>query len=408
MFNKKDSDTKVSTNDRGETVVEVPEEKDRARFWIPIIVVVVLVIVGVGFLSMGSANGAEKDDAAEQSGEESADKKKEDEAKEEEKAPIPVNIATIGTSAISSYVTSTANLVAEDQVQVISEVEGRIATLHVEEGMMVDRGSVLVTFVKDDAEIAVRRAEVQANNAEVEFNRLKRLSDQELISLGEFDKAAMNRDVAKQNLEEVQWRLTKTVIRSPFRGVVSRRDVTVGKHVRPGDSLFTITDFEPLIADIFLPEREVMSLAVGRDVKITSKADDEIAFRGRIRQISPVVDTATGTVKVTIEAIDAPSSVRPGAFVQIDIVRETHEGAVVILRESVVRELQKAHVFVAEGKNAVKKAVKKTVELGMEEGIYIEVLSGVEAGEQIVVAGQGGLKDNALIKVIEKNEEKGN
>src|SRR5205814_1661947 len=111
------------------------------------------------------------------------------------------------------------------------------------------------------------------------------------------------------------------------------------------------------------------------DVRITLKASDTTRFRGRIRQISPVVDTATGTVKLTVEATAPPPEVRPGAFVTIDIVRETHPQAVLLPREAVIRELQDAYVFVA----SAGIAEKRTVSLGLEEGTRIEALSG-EAG----------------------------
>jgi RND family efflux transporter MFP subunit len=131
-------------------------------------------------------------------------------------------------------------------------------------------------------------------------------------------------------------------------------------------------------------------------VRITPAAENELSFTGRIRQIAPVVDTATGTVKVTVEAVQPPAGVRPGAFVSIDIVRERHAAALLLPRESVIRELRTAHVFVTENDLAVKKAV----ELGLEEGDNVEVLSGLEAGDKVVIAGQGGLDDGQKIKIL--------
>ncbi|MEE8137912.1 MAG: efflux RND transporter periplasmic adaptor subunit, partial [Thermoanaerobaculia bacterium] len=177
----------------------------------------------------------------------------------------------------------------------------------------------------------------------------------------------------------------------------------VGQHLRPGDELFQLTDFDPLIARIYLPERDVIGLEEGREVRIGLNADPLIRFQGRIRQISPIVDIATGTIKVTIEAEGPPVEVRPGSFVTIGIVRETRPDTLLVPREAVLRELQKAHVFVADGDLAV----KRTVTLGLEEGDLIEALSGVEAGEKVIVAGQGGLKDGSPIKLLEPTESSG-
>ena len=160
--------------------------------------------------------------------------------------------------------------------------------------------------------------------------------------------------------------------------------------------LRTSTDFDPLISRIFLPEKDIIGLEEGRGVRITLKADESIEFDGRIRQISPVVDTATGTVKVTIEARAVPAKVRPGAFVRIDIIRDSIAKAVLMPREAVVRELQSAYVFVA--KDGV--AEKRPVTLGLEEEDFIQALTGLDAGEDVIIAGQGGLKDGSAIKLI--------
>jgi membrane fusion protein (multidrug efflux system) len=187
------------------------------------------------------------------------------------------------------------------------------------------------------------------------------------------------------------------MIRAPFTGLITERMVQVGHHIRLGDELFSVADFDPLVARIYLPERDILGLEENREVRISLQADDSIVFQGRVRQISPVVDVATGTVKVTVEATKPPRVVRPGAFVTIDIERERHADVVLLPRESVIRELQSSHVFIAHDDVAY----KRPVTLGLEEGELIEALAGVEAGEQVIVAGQGGLKDGAPVKIIQ-------
>ncbi len=220
---------------------------------------------------------------------------------------------------------------------------------------------------------------------------------QELISQEEHDRLKMELEIAQQEVAEAQYRLGKTTIRAPFTGRVTERMVQVGHHIRLGDELYSVADFDPLVARIYLPERDILGLEAKREVRISLQADDSITFKGRIRQISPVVDVATGTVKVTVEAVEPPRQVRPGAFVTIDIERERHAEVVLLPRESVIRELQNSHVFVADGEVAR----KRRVTLGLEEGELIEALTGVEEGEQVIVAGQGGLKDGAPVKVIQ-------
>ncbi len=319
----------------------------------------------------------------------------EDESDDEESS-VPVNVVKVTVGSVSTYLTSTANLVPEDEVTVLAEAEGRVTQLLVEEGDRVSCGQLLVTLLRDEAEIAHNKSRLKSANAELAFERARRMLGDDLIAREEYDRVTMDHRIAEQELAEAKWELDKTEIRAPFDGRVTRRSVTLGQHIREGDELFVVTNFDPLIARIYLPEKDVIALEEGRHVDITLKADEEVRFQGRIRQISPVVDTATGTVKVTVEAIAPPAAVRPGGFVIIDIVRETHADALVLPREAVIRELATAHVFVAN--DGV--AEKRSVDLGLEEGESLEILSGVAAGEQIVVAGQGGLKDGEKIKIL--------
>ena len=314
----------------------------------------------------------------------------------DKKAPVPVSVASLATGTVSSYITSTANLITENEVKVLAEAEGRLAELRVEEGMRVTRGQMLASLAREDAEIALNKAQVRATNAHLAHDRAVKALAEDLLSRESFDKVAMEKDIADQELAEARWRLEKTMIRAPFAGRITERAVKLGQHVRPGDPLFTVADFDPLIAKIYLPEKDIYGLSEGRAVHIMLKANEAVKFDGRIRQISPVVDTATGTVKVTVEAVAAPSDVRPGAFVTIDIVHEVHSRAVLVPREAIIREMQEAYVFIAKGEVAE----KRPVSLGLEESGRIEALSGLKAGEQVVVAGQGGLKDGTPIRII--------
>ena len=374
--------------------------KRSRRLWIVIAALALAVAGFAGFLALrgrgeGSGTGPEAAAAASAAAAPASADKKDGEEKEKEKAPVPVAVAAVERGAISSYISATANLVAENEVKVLGETEGRVAQLLVDEGSWVRKGQVLAQLARQDAEIVFKKAELKEQNARLAYERSARMKAESLISQEAFDKLTMDNDISRQELREAEWRLEKTTIRSPFDGRVTQRNIRLGQHMRPGDELFTVADFDPLVAYIYLPEKEVIGLEAGREVRITLKADESTRFAGRIRQLAPTVDPATGTVKVTVEAVAPPASVRPGGFVTIDVVRETRPAAMLLPREAVLRELQSAHVFVASGE----KAEKRLVELGLEEGERVEVLAGVAAGEQVVVAGQGGLKDGSPIKV---------
>ena len=352
---------------------------------------VLLVAAGVFFATGRDANG-----------EEAADDQAADGEGDEEKAPVPVEVETVLTGDVSSYLTSTANLVAESEVMVLAEVEGKVARVAIEEGQNVAAGQLLALLDRGDAEIALEKARVREENAESVHQRGLELAKDQLISREDLDKREMDARIARQERAEAEWRLAKTEIRAPIGGRLSLRTTQLGQRVRPGDEMFQITDFDPLVARIYLPEKDVLGLGPGQPVELSLNADGEVTFGGAIRQISPIVDTATGTVKVTIEATRPPAAVRPGSFVTARIVRERHEGAVVLPKDAVVRELKEAHVFVAEGEAGALTATRRVVTLGLEENGHVEVLSGVAPGERLVVAGQGALKDGSRIRLLDE------
>jgi len=387
------SEEAKTEDERFEDELELRDRRRGRRWkWFSLAGLVVVVAGGgLAVMNMGAtdADGAEQQDAAQAA--------PEGEKGGEEKAPVPVEVRSLDRGEVSSYISATANLVAEEDVTVVSEGEGRVTVLNVEEGDRVSRGQVLAVLDRGDEEIAVKKAEARLENARLAYARAVDLFSKELLSQEDHDKLKVDFEVAEQELAEARWELERNTFRAPFSGRVTARKIQVGQHLRPGDELFQITDFDPLIARIHLPETDVLGLTEGREVRIALNADPQVRFSGRIRQISPVVDTATGTVKLTIEADDAPAGVRPGSFVSVNIVRQTSTDSVLLPRQAVIRELQSSHVFVA--RDGI--AEKREVTLGLEEGAWVEAVEGVEAGEQVVVAGQGGLKDGESIRILE-------
>ncbi len=304
----------------------------RALRWLIAAVAVVVALGGVYAVYAAKSGAA----AAGKGAAHGSDKAAGDE--KAEPAPIPVETAEVHQRSVASYISATANLVPENEVEVLAESEGRLAHLEVDEGQRVEKGQVLAELAQGDTPMALEKAKVRLENAKLEFDRTAKLADEGLVSGADRDQSVMELGVAKQELAEAQWHLEKTLIRAPFGGQVTKRSTQVGQDVRLGDELFTVASFDPLVARIYLAETDVLALDRGRPVRIVLKADEDVAFDGKIRQIAPVVDTATGTVKVTVEAIRPPAQVRPGSFVRVDVVKERRPDALVVPKVALVRE----------------------------------------------------------------------
>lgn len=358
----------------------------------PLLIATLAITLGLGGVGILRQSGGVSEAQAATAPAATPDKPQDEKDKKE---AALVALAPVEVGAVSAYLVASANLVAEDEVKLVAEAEGRVIELLAEEGAYVQKGQKLVQIDRADAQLAVQKAELGVRNASLAWERTEKMAAEKLVSPQEIDKARYERDVAKHALDEARRRLDKTEVRAPFTGKVTLRSVQNGQTVKPGDALFVLADYDPLVARIFLPEREVLDLKPGQDAQMSLKAREDVRFRGRIQRISPVVDTQSGTVKVTVEALQPPASVRPGAFVTVGLVRETRAAALLVPKPAVIRELSEAFVYVADGD----KAKKKAVQTGLEEGDKVEILGGLDKADKVVTSGQGALKDGSPIRV---------
>jgi membrane fusion protein, multidrug efflux system len=310
--------------------------------------------------------------------------------------PTPlVDAISVQVGPISTSIEATANLVAERQVGVVAELDGRLVQLDVDEGDMVAAGQLIGVLDGRNAKHAIAAAKIKVSGASASHDRADRLARQALLAAEELEKSQTARDSANEELSSAQWQLARTRVRAPIAGRVTKRHVIAGRWVRTGEAIVDVTDFTMLVARIHVPERDALRLEAGRQATMKLQAADDVRFTGKLRRISEVVDTKSGTVEVVVEVTAAPREVRSGSFVVIRIERERNPAASWLPRESIVREASGAVVFVIEDGIVH----RREVELGAEQGSRVEILRGVEPGTLVVLAGQGGLRDGDDVQV---------
>lgn len=345
--------------------------------------------------SEGKSADYEKEAAEKQKKKEEIDRDEKKSDKKGENNGVAVEVSEIMVKDISSFLTSTTNIEAENEATVLAEIDGRVIKIYKEEGDKVRKGGLLAKLDDEEKLIALKKATVKAENGKANYERSKELYAQNLLSSEAFGEVKYQYELAKSDLERAEYNLSKTKIMAPFRGEVTLRHIKLGQNIKPTDPLFTITNRDLLVANIYLPEKDALSLKVGQEVKISVSWDKATRYSGVIERISPIVDAQTGTVKVTIYARNLPDLIKPGSFVSINIVKEIHNDAILIPKKSIIKDFQENFVFIVEDDTA--KKVK--VELGFEDNGYVEILSGLDAGQKVVSVGQGGLKDGSKIKI---------
>lgn len=359
--------------------------------------------------------------------------------KDKEKESTPVELAAVSRGAISAYISSTANLRALRDVAVTTQVEGLVQRVLAEEGDYVKEGQVLCML--DDTQLRINlelvrqklaqaklqlekarirqeKAQAQIGNTRMEVERYNKAEKEGLVSeadaakyryqleelehdrrVSAFEQREFSHRVAELEAEiaQAELQISRSRIKASFSGHITRRMVELGQRVQGLDPLFNLAAFSPLYADVFLSEQQAQRVRAGQAAIVRLGADGAASAAGRVDRISPVVDQATGTVKVTVALNPADAGFKPGAFVRVEITTDTRSDAVLVPKRAVLEEDGQNYVFVVEGETA-----KRTkVMVGYENGGSVEITDGLSAGQKVVVAGQGALKDGGKIKVIQ-------
>lgn len=311
---------------------------------------------------------------------------------------IPVRVIPVGTGSISSYITSSTTIDTEEHVEVFSKATGTCASVLVEEGDKVKAGQTLATLDDSQARLAELQARVNRDKLAVSLTRAERMLNDELLSREQFDDTRYRFEAANAEWEMAKIRLEDTTITAPISGTIAQKNLKEGMNVTLATSLFRIVDFDSLIATIFVPELEMGSLKIGQKVLVNADALLDKQFDGTIKRISPVVDPASGTIKVTVDLSKNSAELVPGIFIRAKIVVDTHENAIILPKRALVKREDRIHVFIVSD-GAAREGELST---GYADGETVEVLSGLEAGDLVVVDGQSRLKNGAMVRIIEE------
>jgi RND family efflux transporter MFP subunit len=317
--------------------------------------------------------------------------------KEEETVTAPVATAQVGIDDIAAYYSGTATLEADERATIVFQTTGVVLEVLAEEGDFVEKGAVLARLETDRYRLEVARAEAELMRLETDFNRKKELFGRDLISAENFEQVRANYKAQTAAYELAQLDLYYTEVRAPFAGFISERLVRAGNLVPNLEPVFRITSYDPLLAVLHVPERELSVLRKGLPVSVAVDAWPGLSFEGEVTRISPVIDPATGTFRVTAEIVDAGDKLKPGLFGRVQVLYDFHENAVVIPRSAVISEDDQNHVFIVADDGI---ASRRAIELGYEKDGLVEIVSGLEAGEQVVTAGKGSLSNGTTVEVI--------
>ncbi|GAB4531442.1 MAG: efflux RND transporter periplasmic adaptor subunit [Haliangiales bacterium] len=307
---------------------------------------------------------------------------------------VPVELTTLETGEIEAVLRFSANLEAERDVQVQARAAGQVRQLLVEEGDTVKQNAVLLRVEDDDQRSQVARTKNDLERATREYEQQVRLHKRGVTSDQALESAEYERKRLALLHTDAQRALRDTVVRAPIAGVVTQRLVKRGDTVTPNQPLFQVTDFDSLVTRVYVPEKELARLSSGQKARLTAPATADAEHSGEVARIAPQVDPQSGTVKVTI---DVPSSegLAPGMFVDVALVTERRQDAVLLPKRALVYDNDVPYAFKLKDGNRV---TRVRVDAALDSRLYVEPKDGFAAGDQVVIAGQVGLKDDALVE----------
>ncbi len=313
---------------------------------------------------------------------------------------IPVAVTSAVVGSIASYYDATATLEAEKHAEVLARATGVVAAISAEEGDIVAAGALMLTIDNDEYRLRLEQAKAATANLRARFKRFESMRAEGLSTDEEFQaaKSDLARSVADEGLARLS--LSYVTVRAPFSGRVIKRLVDVGQNLSMGTALFDLADFDPLLARVHVPSREFNSLQRDQAVNLVLDSTGD-RLKGHIKLISPVIDPASGTIKLTIEVVEYPANTRPGDFAQVRIVTEQRNGVVLVPRSAVLTDKGESVVYtVIEGEQGTT-AERRVVETGFIDDDNAQIVSGLSAAELVVVKGQRSLKHGAALKILE-------
>ncbi len=329
----------------------------------------------------------------------SAEKEKKEEPQKDEDL-IPVEITIVNAGDISSFILLSSNLETERMTDVYSRVQGLVDKIYVEEGDFVKKDQVLIKLEADEYALAEASAKVNYEQEKNLYERKQSMFDKNLLSKEVFETSRYALEAKKIQWQQAKLNLDYTRITSAISGVIGERLKRPGDRIQPTEKLFTVINTEEMIAVVHIPEKDIGVITKGQKAFITSEHLKDARFSGWIKRVSPVVDPQSGTFKVTIGIRNQSNRLRPGMFVNAHIITDTHKNTVLIPKTAIVYENEVINVFVVRDSIAHKIALDP----GYQDYEKIESLSGIEAGEKIIVVGQAGLNDKTRVKIVAERE----
>jgi len=293
-------------------------------------------------------------------------------AVEARREPIVETLSLVGT------------LLANEMVEVKSEIEGMVVSLPFQEGQRVEKGDLLAQL--DDSELSAAVAEAEANFqlTQLTLDRNKQLFRDKLISQQEYDQSQAGFNAARATVDRRKSELKHTRIFASFPGIAGGRQVSPGQVISKNTTITWVVDLDRLKAEFGVPERFLGQLRLGQKIQLLLAAFPAEKFVGEVYFIGPQVDPGTRTALIRAYVSNQELKLKPGMFANLDLALRVKDDAVVVPEPALMPIGDRVTVLVVD-KDQI--AQLRPVKVGMRTAGMAEILSGINSGDVVIVEG---------------------
>jgi len=312
----------------------------------------------------------------------------------------PVEVVTwIAESVeLENQVESVGTLVGNESVTITAKVTDQVTAIHFDDGQHVKAGDVLIELTNAEQRASLREAEANLLEAQLQLARLKRLGNG-IVTAPVRDEASAKVKASQAKLEVISVRIRDRLILAPFDGLLGFRQVSEGALVTPGTVITELDDISQLKLDFSIPEVYLGNIAIGSNVKSTSPAWRGEIFSGELISIGSRIDIATRTFMGRALIDNASSRLRPGMLMNVTLSMAKHT-AMVAPEQAIVQTGKRSIIYVTEMVDEQLKVKAVPVTMGRRVPGGVEILSGLDVGQEVVVTGQLNIRPGTSVRVV--------
>jgi RND family efflux transporter, MFP subunit len=308
---------------------------------------------------------------------------------------IPVNVKPIQMSTTRQEVTVTGNIEGNKTVRLGFMVAGKINYIAAEEGRNIRAGQLLASLDPESYRIGKDMADANLAQAQDEYSRLNLMHDRKSISESDFSKISNTLKVAKAQQHLQNKNLSDTRLYSPINGILLKKGAEKGEIVSIGMPLFVVSDIRSVKVNASVPESDLHGLHIGNIANVYVASLDA-TFTGKITEIGSLAEASTRTFNVKVELKNPELRIRPGMTAEVRIQTDKTRQSIAIPAEAILHDVDNSsYVYVAD--NTKKRAFKRKIALGTIQGNDIEIMSGLDTGDLLVITGQQKLSNGSAI-----------